>query len=89
MVLTEEEWLEWKGNPTTREFFRMLHREREKVKEELLDGIYEEDERARGIAICLRQLQELTYDNFREAAYEKQEWDSPKGASNLSTSQPS
>ena len=71
MVLTQEEWDSWKQSPVTKEFFKMLVKERESVKEELVLGNYEEDEKARGIARCLSDLSSLDYDSFREVAYER------------------
>ena len=69
MILTEEEWMLWKDSQTTREFFRMLKVERERVKELLILGLYEKDEQARGIARCLEQLQEMDFMDFREVMY--------------------
>lgn len=71
MVVTQEEWEEWKQHPTTQEFFKMLTLERERVKELLVLGLYEEDEKAKGIAQGLKMLQEMTYEEFREASYGK------------------
>jgi len=71
MVLTQEEWDSWKQEVVTKEFFKMLAKEREDVKEQLVLGNYEEDEKARGIAKCLLDLSSLDYDGFREVAYER------------------
>jgi hypothetical protein len=70
MVLTEEEWQEWKTNSITKEFFKALIKERETVKEQLVMGLYEEEGLARGVAKCLKDLTDMTYNDFREAAYE-------------------
>ena len=80
MILTEEEWLDWKQSPTTQEFFKYLHLERERVKELLVLGLYEEDDRARGIALCLEQLAVLDYDTLREAMYGEPKRNKTEGA---------
>lgn len=71
MLVVQEEWLEWKQHPTTIEFFKSLDREREHIKEQLVLGLFEEDEKARGIAKCLLDLQEMKYEEWREVAYGK------------------
>ena len=86
MIYTKDEWDDWKQHPVTKEFFRMLAKERESVKENLVLGIYEEDERARGIAKCLLDVIEMTYDDFREIAYDKQQRNSSKGTSDINPS---
>lgn len=70
MVVTEEEWTEWKQHPMTSEFFKALKKEREKIKEQLVLGLFEEEFLAKGIARCLQDLQEMKYDDFKEIVYE-------------------
>lgn len=69
MVVTEEEWSSWKQHPVTEEYFKMLVKERERIKENLVMGAYEDVSRAYGMAVTLQQLKEMKYDEFREASY--------------------
>ena len=69
MVVTEEEWLDWKQNPVTEEYFRMLVKERERIKENLVLGTYDEVSKAQGVAQALQNLKDMKYDEFREASY--------------------
>jgi hypothetical protein len=86
MILTPEEWDEWKQIPTTKEFFKMLKIERERVKELLVLGLYEKDDEARGIAKCLEQLATLDYDSFREVIYGESKRDIPERTTSSYTS---
>lgn len=71
MVVTEEEWLDWKQHPVTEEYFKMLVKERERLKEHLVIGAYDDVSKAQGMALTLHQLKEMTYDEYREASYDK------------------
>ena len=69
MVVTEGEWLEWKQHPVTEEYFKMLVKERERLKEHVIIGAYEDVSKAYGMAMTLQHLKEMKYDEFREASY--------------------
>lgn len=72
MLVIEQEWLEWKEHPVTKEFFNMCIKERDTIKEELVLGLYKEREDvAQGIAKCLLDLKEIQYSDFREVNYGK------------------
>lgn len=69
MLVIEEEWLSWKQHPVTEEYFKMLVKERERVKENLVMGAYEDVGKAQGVAQALLDLKEMKYADFREASY--------------------
>ena len=71
MVLTKEEWLEWKENPTTKYFFAALRNAREVLKEEHIRGAYEEAGKAEGKAQLLNDLIYLDYETLQEIKIEK------------------
>ena len=66
MVTTEQEFLEWKENSTTKEFFKGLRKERERIKENVVRSSYDNEERVKGIAQGLQDLIEMDYNNFKE-----------------------
>ena len=68
MVLTEQEWLEWKQLDVTQEFFKNLKKAREKIKEDVINGLYANDEFAKGKATCIQELLELDYNEFMEGS---------------------
>lgn len=70
MIVTEEEWKDWKQHEVTKAFFKSLDKEREKIKEEMVLGLFEDDGVARGMARCLLDLREMKYSDFREVVYE-------------------
>lgn len=66
MVTTEQEFLEWKENSTTKEFFKGLRKERERIKEHVVRSSYDNEEKAKGIAQGLQDLVDMKYDDFKE-----------------------
>lgn len=70
MIITEEEWNDWKQHEVTREFFKSLKEERERIKEQLILGGFDEEGVARGMARGLQDLIDMKYDDFRELVYE-------------------
>ncbi len=66
MVTTEQEFLEWKENSTTKEFFKGLRKERERIKENVVRSSYDNEEKAKGIAQGLQDLVDMKYDDFKE-----------------------
>lgn len=71
MVLTEHEFLSWKEDDVTQEFFKKLKQIREQMKEELVLGLYDNSDYARGKAMCLLELIEMKYEDFMERVDDK------------------
>ena len=69
MILTEEEFLEWKTSPVTKEFFRLLLLKREEFKEDLILSVYENEETVKGKALVLQELMEMKYEDMSEEMY--------------------
>ena len=66
--MTEEEYLRWKDDDTTKSFFSGLVNVREKMKENLILGIYDNPEFVCGKASALQELIEMKYDDFQETS---------------------
>lgn len=71
MVLTEEEFLEWKRQDVTKEFFKALKNHREVMKEDHISGLYENPEFAQGKAAILKELIEMNYSEMQEILHDK------------------
>lgn len=71
MILTEEEFLEWKEHPVTKEFFKVLTLTRENLKENLIRDLYDNDEFVKGKATALLELLEMTFNEIKEVTYGK------------------
>lgn len=71
MVITPEEWDEWKHHHITKAFFSAMKDRREEIKENLVMGSYEEDGYARGAAQVLLNILEMSYDEFKEEIHGK------------------
>jgi hypothetical protein len=67
MVLTEEEFLNWKEDEVTKAFFKGLVLVREKMKEQMILGLYDNPEFVQGKASALLEIREMSYDEFMEA----------------------
>jgi len=67
MVITEDEFLRWKEDDTTKSFFKGVFKVRETMKENLILGIYDNPEFVCGKASALQELIEMKYDDFQEA----------------------
>lgn len=73
MVLTKEEWEEWKQHPVTIYFFKALKNQREIFKEYFINGVYEEVDRGKveGKARLIADLIEMQYEDVQEKISEK------------------
>ena len=65
-MITEQEFLEWKENSTTREFFKGLRKEREKIKEHVVNSAYDNEDQAKGMAKNIQLLLDMNYEDFKE-----------------------
>lgn len=68
MVITESEFLEWKQNDVTRQFMSNLKTVREKLKENLILGVYDNPKFVRGKATAVQEIVEMDYKEFQEAS---------------------
>lgn len=66
IVVTEQEWKDWKEHRVTEAFKKALYNDRELLKEMLLAGT-ENDENVRGRAEAIAQILRLDYEGFMEA----------------------
>lgn len=66
MVVTEDEFLEWKQMSITKQFFSNLKQKREELKEHIVHNAYENDEFAKGKVMALLELIEMNYEQFME-----------------------
>ena len=66
MVITEPEFLDWKSNEMTKEFFKGLRKERERIKENVINSSYDNEEKAKGMAHALSLLLNMDYNEFKE-----------------------
>lgn len=71
MLTTKEEFQEWKQGNTTVAFFAALKNHREVMKEDHMNGLYENADFAQGKAAALKELIEMTYEDFQDITYEK------------------
>ena len=69
IVVTEEEFLQWRDSRVTRAFMLALKNDREWLKEMLLAGT-EDDAGLRGRAAAVTQIINLTYDELMESVKE-------------------
>lgn len=68
--ILESEFLEWKQHDCTYAFFKALKSKREVMKEDLVEGRYDNPEFARGKASALREILEMSYEEYLEAVNE-------------------
>jgi len=66
VVIIEEEFLNWKEDDVTKQFFKGLKSIRETMKEQMILGLYDNPEFARGKATVLQELLEMDYNEFME-----------------------
>lgn len=69
VVVTEQEFTEWKDSRVTRAFMLALKNDREWLKEMLLAGT-EDDAGLRGRAAAVTQILNLTYEELMESVKE-------------------
>jgi hypothetical protein len=65
MVLTVQEWNDWKQDDVTKEFFKALKASREILKEEHILGLYEERGKVEGKAQLLADLIDMKYEDIQ------------------------
>lgn len=63
-VITEEEFVEWLQHPATKAFKKALFKDREVIKENLVQGVYENPEQARGMAKAIQSILILDYESL-------------------------
>lgn len=68
MVITEDEFLHWKEDEITKQFFKCLAISRETMKENMILGLYDNPEVVVGKGIVLKELLEMNYNEFQEAS---------------------
>jgi hypothetical protein len=68
MVVTEDEFLRWKEDEITKQFFKCLAMSRETMKENMILGLYETPEIVVGKGIVLKELLDMKYEEFQEAS---------------------
>lgn len=71
MIISEDEFHEWKQSPVTKEFFKLLSKQREEFKEQLICDLYENEEWVKGKASALLELIEMKYDDLQEGLHGK------------------
>ena len=64
--MTEQEFLEWKSLGMTKEFFKGLRKERERIKENVINSSYDNEEKAKGMAHTISLLLGMDYNEFKE-----------------------
>jgi hypothetical protein len=69
IVVTEEEYVQWRDSRVTRAFMFALKQDREWLKEMLLAGT-EDDAGLRGRAAAVTQILNLTYEELMESIKE-------------------
>ena len=72
IVVTEQEYLDWKDSRVTRAFFKALDNDREWIKEMLLAGT-EDDSEVRGRAAALTNILRMKYEDLMEAVKESRD----------------
>lgn len=70
IVVTEQEFNDWKDSRTTRAFLKALDKDREWLKEVLLGGT-EDDANVRGRAAAITAILSLTYEDLMTSLAEK------------------
>jgi hypothetical protein len=70
IVVTEQEFLEWKHGRVSQAFFKALGKDREWLKEVLLAGS-ENDDNIRGRAAAITAILALTYEELMNTLAEK------------------
>ena len=72
VVVTEQEYKEWREHIVTRAFMKALFNDREWLKEMLLAGT-EDDANIRGRAAAITSILSLTYEELMEAVKERKD----------------
>ena len=72
VVVTEQEFVEWRGSRVTQAFMKALNHDREWLKEMLLAGT-DDDANVRGRAAAITQILRMTYEELMEAVKENRD----------------
>jgi hypothetical protein len=72
IVVTEQEFLEWKKSRVTEAFMKGLTNEREYLKEMLLAGT-DNDDNIRGRAAAVTEILRITYEELMHAVMERKD----------------
>lgn len=70
MVVTEPDFLEWKQHSVTQAFLKGLRKEREVLKEQVIHSSFENEDFAKGKAMAILELLEMTYQDYMELGKE-------------------
>lgn len=68
--MTEQEFQEWKGNQVTLALFKALYNERERLKEGLVQGAYEDENNIKGRCAAVASILTISYEELMEDASE-------------------
>ena len=68
MILTQEEFLEWKQHQVTKTLLKALSNDREYMKEMIVRGNVENVEEAKGRCNAILRLLDLTYEDLVNGA---------------------
>ena len=66
MPITEEEFQEWQQSPVTKKLKESLENQIEDVKIGLLDDVYENTSKARGMALAYQNIVDLDYQGLNQ-----------------------
>lgn len=72
VVVTEEEFKDWKGHNVTKAFLKALFNDRELLKEMLLAGT-DSDDNVRGRAAAITNILTITYEELMESLREQRD----------------
>jgi len=72
VIVTEQEFLEWKSNRVTKAFMKAIYNDREWLKEMLLAGT-EDDAGIRGRAAACSSILTLDYNELMSSVVEKKD----------------
>lgn len=72
VVVTEQEFVEWRASRVTQAFMKALYNDREVLKEILLTGT-ENDANVRGRATAITSILAMNYEDLMEAVSENRD----------------
>ena len=72
MLLTQEDFNEWLQHPCTKAFKKALYKNRESLKEGMIQGAYEEPLKVQGMAEAIHKILVLDYQDLIESLKEGQ-----------------
>mgnify|MGYP003658426640 CR=1 FL=1 len=62
--VTPDMFEEWTGHPVTQKFFKKLLKEREEMKENLVNDIYEFPDKVKGRCECIALILDIKYEDM-------------------------